>query len=50
MIPQSIAQYKNRMIPSAVFGFDFKNMGWNMGCQYKVVFNYFFGFSSKRRL
>ena len=21
----------------------FKNMGWNMGCQYKEVFNHFFG-------
>ena len=29
---------------------DFKNMGRNMGCQYKEVFNHFFGFSSKRRL
>ena len=27
-----------------------KKMGQNMGCQYKVVFNHFFGFSSKRRL
>ena len=29
---------------------DFKNMGWNMGCQNKEVFNDFFGYSSKRRL
>lgn len=29
---------------------DFKNMGQNMGRQYKEVFNHFFGFSSKRRL
>ena len=29
---------------------DFKNMGQNMGCQNKEVFNHFFGFSSKRRL
>ena len=29
---------------------DFENMGWNMGRQYKEVFNHFFGFSSKRRL
>ena len=29
---------------------DFKNMGRNMGRQYKEVFNHFFGFSSKQRL
>ena len=27
-----------------------KNMGQNMGRQYKEFFNHFFGFSSKRRL
>ena len=29
---------------------DFKNIGRNMGCQYKEVFYQLFGFSSKRRL
>ena len=26
---------------------DFKNMGWNMGCQNKEVFNHFFWFFIK---
>ena len=54
MILKHGAEYGVSMISKTWGGIwgvnDFKNMGQNMGCQNKEVFNHFFGFSSKRRL
>ena len=37
MIPQSIAQYKNRMIPSAIFGFSSNDVYELQRPPYRVI-------------